>query len=259
LNEHLQEDIMEETISLKELLATLKKRIVMIILITMSAGLASGVISYFFLTPIYQASTQILVNQAKSEQSLYSPSEVQTNLQLINTYNVIIKSPAILDKVIVQLGLDMTAGQLNGKITVASEKDSQVVNIAVQDPDPNVAADIANKTAEVFQNEIVKIMSVDNVSILAQATLADNQAPIKPQPVMNVAIALVVGLMAAVGLAFLLEYFDSTIKNEQDIEKILELPILGVIAQIDDQKMEALKLKKAAGSRAGGRGETYGV
>ena len=115
---------MEETISLKELLATLKKRLVMIILITMTAGLASGVISYFFLTPIYQASTQILVNQAKNEQSLYSPSEVQTNLQLINTYNVIIKSPAILDKVIVQLGLDMNASQLNGKITVGSEKDS---------------------------------------------------------------------------------------------------------------------------------------
>ena len=82
---------MEERISLKELLATLKERLVMIILITMTAGLVSGVVSYFFLTPIYQASTQMLVNQAKSEQSLYSPSEVQTNLQLINTYNVIIK------------------------------------------------------------------------------------------------------------------------------------------------------------------------
>lgn len=248
---------MEETISLKELLETLKKRLVMIILITMTAGLVSGIISYFVLTPIYQASTQILVNQAKSEQSVYSPSEVQTNLQLINTYNVIIKSPAILDKVAADLKLDMTAAQLNGKITVGSEKDSQVVNISVQDSDPNMAAKIANKIAEVFQTEIVKIMSVDNVSILAKATVAEDQSPIKPQPVMNVAIAIVVGLMAAVGLAFLLEYFDSTIKNEQDIEKILGLPILGVIAQIDDQKMEELK-KRKAGTRTTGRGETFG-
>ncbi|MEH7011316.1 Wzz/FepE/Etk N-terminal domain-containing protein [Neobacillus niacini] len=250
---------MEETISLKELLTTLKKRLVMIILITMTAGLVSGVISYFFLTPIYQASTQILVNQAKSEQSIYSPSEVQTNLQLINTYNVIIKSSAILDKVSDELKLDMTAAQLNEKITVGSEESSQVVNISVQDSDPNMASTIANKTAEVFQTEIVKIMSVDNVSILAKATVAENQSPIKPQPVMNVAIAIVVGLMAAVGLAFLLEYFDNTIKNEQDIEKILELPILGVIAQIDDQKMEELKKRKAASSRSVGRGETFGV
>lgn len=250
---------MEETISLKELLETLKKRMVMIILITMTAGLASGVISYFFLTPIYQATSQILVNQAKNEQSLYSPSEVQTNLQLINTYNVIIKSAPILDKVIAQLDLDMTAEQLKGNITVSSETDSQVVNVSVQNPDPNIAADIANKTAEVFQNEIVNLMSVDNVKIFAPAKVAVNQAPIKPQPIMNIAIAIVVGLMASVGLAFLLEYFDNTIKNEQDIEKILGLPILGVIAQIDDQKMEELKKRKAAGTRTAGRGETFGV
>ncbi|MEH7276262.1 YveK family protein [Neobacillus vireti] len=250
---------MEETISLKELLETLKKRLVMIILITMTAGLASGVISYFFLTPIYQASTQILVNQEKNELSFYSPGEVQTNLQLISTYNEIMKSSRILDKVIVQLGLETTSGELGGKITVASQKDSQLVNVSVQDPDPKLAVDIANKTVEVFQKEIVTIMNVDNVSILAPAVVTANQAPIKPQPLLNVAIALVVGLMAAVGLAFLLEYFDSTIKNEQDIEKILELPILGVIAQIDDQKMEELKKKKAAGSRAAGRGENYNV
>jgi capsular polysaccharide biosynthesis protein len=250
---------MEETISLKEILETLKKRLVMIIMITMTAGLVSGIISYFFLTPIYQTSTQILVNQAKSEQSPYSPSEVQTNLQLINTYNVIIKSPAILDKVADELNLDMTAAQLNQKITVGSEKDSQVVNISVQDESAEMAASIANKTAEVFQTEISKIMNVDNVSVLAKATVVEKQSPIKPQPLLNVAIALVVGLMASLGLAFLLEYFDNTVKNEQDIEKILDLPILGVIATIDNQKMDELKKRKSAGKRTNGRGETTGV
>jgi capsular polysaccharide biosynthesis protein len=102
-------------------------------------------------------------------------------------------------------------------------------------------------------------MNVNNVSVLAQANVTVNQAPIKPQPVMNVAIAIVVGLMASVGLAFLLEYFDSTVKNEQDIEKILGLPILGVIAQIDDKKMEELKKRKATGNRSVGRGENVGV
>ncbi|WHZ02858.1 Wzz/FepE/Etk N-terminal domain-containing protein [Neobacillus sp. YX16] len=250
---------MEETISLKELLETLKKRLVMIILITMTAGLVSGVVSYFFLTPIYQTSTQILINQAKSEQSIYSPSEVQTNLQLINTYNVIIKSPAILDKVVDELKLDITATQLNEKITVGSEKDSQVVNISVQDESAKTAANIANKTAEVFQAEISKIMNVDNVSVLAKATVAEKQSPIKPQPLLNVAIAIVVGFMASVGLAFLLEYFDNTVKTEQDIEKILGLPVLGVIATMDNQKMEELKKRRTAKNRATGRGESVGV
>ena len=95
---------MEETISLKELFQTLKKRMSLIVLITAIAVMVSAIVSYFFITPIYQSSTQLLVNQAKSEQTAYNSSEVQTNLQLMNTYNVIIKSPAILDKVAAQLG-----------------------------------------------------------------------------------------------------------------------------------------------------------
>ncbi|PLS01506.1 YveK family protein [Neobacillus cucumis] len=248
---------MEETISLKELFETLKKRLWLIVSITVIAALVSGIISYFYLTPIYQASTQILVNQTKNEQSVYSSNEVQTNLQLINTYNVIITSPAILDIVIIQLGLDMSADQLKSKITVGSEKDSQVVNLSVQDPDPKVAAEIANKTAEVFKSQIPNIMKVDNVSILAKADVTQNPSPIKPRPLLNVAIAIVVGLMAGVGLSFLLEYLNNTIKNEQDIERILELPILGVIATIDDEQIEELKLRRGA-RKSTVRGETLG-
>src|SRR3954470_6393258 len=142
---------MEETISLKELFQTLRKRMSLIVLITAIAVMVSAIVSYFFLTPVYQSSTQLLVNQAKSEQQAFTANEVQTNLQLINTYNVIIKSPAILDKVAAQLGTDLTASQLNGKITVQSEQDSQVINLTVQDPDPQMAAAIANTTAQVFQ------------------------------------------------------------------------------------------------------------
>lgn len=249
---------MEETISLKELLGTLKKRLLLIVSITVIAGLVSGIVSFYFLTPIYQASTQILVNQTKNEQSLYSSTEVQTNLQLINTYNVIITSPAILDIVSDELDLNMTASQLKGKITVGSESQSQVVNLSVQDADPKAAVKIANKTAEVFKSEIPKIMKVDNVSILAKADVTENLSPIKPRPLLNVAIAIVVGLIAGAGLAFLLEYFNNTIKNEQDIEKILELPILGVIATIDDQKMEEMKKRNTARKKTD-RGDSIGA
>ncbi|OCA88912.1 YveK family protein [Pseudobacillus wudalianchiensis] len=247
---------MEETISLRELVETLRKRLKLILLITFTAALISGIVSYFFLTPIYQTSTQLLVNQAKSEQQLYNPAEVQTNLQLINTYNVIIKSPAILDKVIQNLDLDLTASQINEKITVQNEKDSQVVNISVQDEDPTIAADIANETARVFQAEIVKIMNVDNVSILAPAEVKEGMAPIKPQPLLNIAIALVVGLMASVGLAFLLEYLDNTVKSEQDVEKLLELPVLGSVTSIEAESKG--KDRKATQKKVAVRGETIG-
>ncbi|MCM3597502.1 Wzz/FepE/Etk N-terminal domain-containing protein [Metabacillus idriensis] len=248
---------MEETISLKELFQTLKKRLSLIIIITAIAAATSGIISYFILTPIYQSSTQILVNQAKSDQQAFQYNEVQTNLQLINTYTVIIKSPAILDKVIDQLKLDTTSSELNKKVAVSSEQDSQVVTISVEDEDPKKSAEIANTVALVFKKEISKIMSVDNVSVLSQAEVGIDPSPIKPRPVMNIAIALVVGLMAGVGLAFLLEFLDNTIKNEQDIEKHLGLPVLGAITRIDmDQEMKDQKVAGNQSTRT--RGESIG-
>jgi capsular polysaccharide biosynthesis protein len=247
---------MEETISLRELMDTLKKRIQLILMITLTAVIVSGGVSYFLLTPVYQSSTQLLVSQSKSEQPAYNIGEIQTNLQLINTYNVIMKSPAILEKVIADLDLNMTAEQLNGKLTVASEEDSQVINLSVQDTDPKQAAAIANKTAEVFQEEIVKIMNVDNVSVLAKAEVGENTSPIKPKPLLNIAIALVVGLMAGVGLAFLLEYLDNTVKTEQEVEKLLALPVLGSIARIKDQNDNPKSRTQQRKSRV--RGETVG-
>ncbi|MFJ7937166.1 YveK family protein [Peribacillus sp. NPDC096622] len=222
---------MEETISIKDIFKTLKKRWKLIMLLTLIAALISGSISYFLLTPVYQSSTQILVNQKQSENQLDS-IQIKSNIDMINTYSVIIKSPAILEKVIDELELDQSVDQLSKKITINSQENSQVFSLMVQDSNPSKAVEIANTVSETFQKEIKDIMNVDNVSVLAKAEIKENPSPIKPNPELNIALAVVVGLMAGVGLAFLLEYMDNTIKDEEDIERLLELPILGSIQKI---------------------------
>lgn len=224
----------EETISLQDIFKVLKKRIALIISITIGAMLIAGLISFFLLTPIYQGSTQILVNQTKQDQQTIQSSEIQANLQLINTYNVIIKSPAILNKVIERLDLDTTPTELTESISVTNANNSQVVNITVQNENPALAVDIANTVASVFQDEIPTLMNADNVNILSPAVLPANPTPVKPNKTMNVAIAMVIGLMIGVGLAFLLEYLDTTVKTEQDVEDLLGLPILGLVSPIPE-------------------------
>lgn len=207
------------------------------------------------MTPIYQSSTQILVNQKKQDGAMIQAGEIQTNIQLTNTYKVIIKSPVILDQVNEKLKLNMTAQALTEKINVANEKDSQVISVTAEDKDPKVARDIANATAEVFKGEVAKIMSVDNVTVLSKAEVGENQSPIKPRPMLNVAIAFVVGLMASVGLAFLLEYLDNTVKKEEDVESLLGLPVLGIVARMDE---ETTNVKSHAPSSRKVRGQTIG-
>ncbi|MEH7317568.1 Wzz/FepE/Etk N-terminal domain-containing protein [Priestia megaterium] len=249
---------MEETISLRELFQVLRKRLWLIVLITIIAATVSAVISFFVLTPVYESKTQILVNQAKNDQQLYNNQTVQTNVQLINTYNDIIKSPAILDKVIKELKLDGSAQSLSGQIQVTNAENSQVAQIVVQDTSVKRATEIANTTASVFKKEVPKIMNVDNVSVLSKATLGESASPVKPQPLMNIAIAVVVGLMVGIGLSFLLEYLDNTLKTEQDIENLLELPVMGVITTIKDVPKATNVQRPDVTARVPQRGETLG-
>ncbi|MFF5396707.1 YveK family protein [Peribacillus butanolivorans] len=226
---------MEETISINDIFQTLKKRWKLITILTLIAALISGAISYFLLTPVYQSSTQILVNQKQSKNQLDS-TQIQSNIDMIKTYSVIIKSPVILEKVINDLDLPQSVDQLSQKITINNQENLQVFSLTVQDSDPTKAVEIANAVSGTFQKEIKDIMNVDNVSILAKAEVKENPTPVKPSPLLNIAIAVVVGLMAGIGLAFLLEYMDNTIRDEKDIETLLDLPLLGSIQKISQHK-----------------------
>ncbi|WP_226536286.1 YveK family protein [Fictibacillus halophilus] len=241
---------MEETISLKDIAYTLRKRFMLIAVIAAIAVAVSGIISYFILTPVYQASTQILVNQKSNEQPVLDANQIRTNVEMINTYSVIIKSPTILNKVVEDLNLQQSTDALTSKITVNSEQNAQVFNLTVQDEDPAQAVKLANAISDTFSKEVPNIMNVDNVKVLSPAVLKENPSPIKPKPLLNIAIALVVGLMAGVGIAFLLEYLDNTIKTEEDIQNVLQLPVLGVIPKIAVEDEKAPR-KKAASKRMG--------
>lgn len=232
---------MEETISLKEIFEVIKKRWLLIVGLIVGAALLAAIISYFVLTPTYQSSSQFIVNQEQKDPDAQY-NEIQTNLELIHTYNDIIKSPAILEEVVDTMDLPYGVNSLSEKIEVTNEESSQVVTLTVTDPDPEQATLIANATVKIFQKEIPDIMNVDNVSILSEAETGAAPQPVAPKPLLNIAIAIVLGGMVGVGIAFLLEYLDNTIRSDEDIEKQLGLPILGVISHMEDDDFHPQKM-----------------
>lgn len=242
---------MEETLSLQEIFTIIKKRLLLIISLTIVVVGIAVVLSFYFITPIYQAQTQILINQKGSSEEVYSWSQIETDLQLINTYNDIIKSPVILGKVIEELKIDTTPEQLTNQITLLSESESKVLKIQVQDPNPEQAANIANVTAEVFKEEIPSLMNVDNITILSAAKVSENPSPVKPNKKLNIVIGTVIGIMLGIGLAFLLEILDTTIKDEKDVEEVLGIPIMGIVGSmpLEKERKSSFKSHKMRGNR----------
>lgn len=226
---------MEETISLQEIFQVIKKRFWMIVSFIVGAALIAAVVSYFLLTPEYEATSQFIVNQnQEDEDDENSVNDIWSNEELINTYNVIITSNAILDTVVDELDLNYSASALEDKIDVSSEEDSQVVNVTITDEDAETGTDIANTIVNTFQKEVPDILNVDNVSILSEAETSADPSPVSPRPLLNIAIAVVLGGMVGVGLAFLLEYLDNTIRTEDDVEEKLGLSVFGAISHMND-------------------------
>ena len=67
------------------------------------------------------------------------------------------------------------------------------------------------------------------VTIIDQAK--PSKAPAKPNKTLNIALGIVIGLMVGVGLAFFIEYLDTSVKTIDDVERALQAPVLGVIPQ----------------------------
>ncbi|MBO1206148.1 capsule biosynthesis protein CapA [Staphylococcus nepalensis] len=221
---------MESTFDLSKILGILRKNLKLLIILPFLGLVISAIISFFFLDAKYQASTQVLVNQKESDSQMMA-QEVQSNIQLVNTYSEIVKSPRILDKVSKELDRKYSSSELLGMLTVTNQAESQLLNIDVVSKNGNDSEKIANKIAEVFSDEVPDIMSVDNVSVLSIAD--DTVTQVAPKPMVNLVIGLVIGLVIALLIIFIIEMFDKRIKTEEDIEKELGVPVLGSIQKFN--------------------------
>jgi capsular polysaccharide biosynthesis protein len=220
---------MEQEIDLRQIWEIIKKRWLLFVAIPLVAALISGVISFYLLQPIYQTSATLIVGKKEvpvSEEEL-NRQLLEANRLLAKTYGEIAKSRTIREQVIKQLGLKLTADQLNSKISVNQVEDTEILEITVTHTDPQLAADIANATVWHFTAAVIKIKKIDSVSVIDKAVAPT--IPIKPNKMRNILIAYILGLIIALGLSSWLEYLDNKINSSKEAEELLGLLVLGVI------------------------------
>lgn len=217
---------MESSLDLSKILQILKENLKLLIILPIICLIISTIVTFFFLDAKYQASTQVLVNQKESDSQMMA-QEVQSNIQLVNTYSEIVKSPRIIDKVSKELEGNYSSDEINSMLTVSNQADSQVLNIDIKSKSGNDSEKIANKIAEVFSKEVPDIMSVDNVSILSEADNTVKQ--VAPRIFINLLAGTITGLLIALIITFSKEILDKRIKTEEDVENELNIPVLGSI------------------------------
>lgn len=230
--------LMEETISLKEIFDILKKHVAAI-LISMFAGLAlASVATFFIITPKYNSQAQLIVKLPRTDAT--NAGDVNTNLLMINTYKDMITGDLVMstvkDRLESEYDLDKTVSELKGAIQVQQSQNSQMFSIVATDTKPVDAEHIANTTAKVFQENAKDVLDVDKISIISNAQAS--MTPVSPNNKLNLAIGLVLGMMVGVGLAFLLELLDRTVKDSRFVAENLGFTILGSVPQMTDKELK---------------------
>lgn len=216
-----------EEIGVKELLSILRKKLWVIVLVTVLFTAAGGIVSFYILEPEYQAYTTLMIGRPREYQQGINYDDVMLNRKLVSTYAEIAKSRAVTNEFMANLGMSMTYEELDRKIKVTLVPDTEIIKISVRDQNGSAAARIANEIANVFMKKVVIIMKIDNVQVIDAAEVPQN--PDKPKPIVNMVISAVLGIILSVFSVFLYDYFDDTIKSQEDIEKYYMLPVLGAI------------------------------
>ncbi|AZP04910.1 YveK family protein [Jeotgalibaca ciconiae] len=233
---------MTEEISINELFVILKRHLNKIIFWSIISLLLAGIYTFFFVIPQYESTSKIVVNQTQNSGQSITNTDIQTNLNLINTYQSIIQEPIVLEDVIKLTGPNLTVSQLRNKISVQTQDSSLVFGITVSDASPYVAAELANAIASSFEEKIGDILEVESVTILSQAMPV--LSTVSPNVPLNLTVGLIVGLMLGVCISFFSEYLDNTIKDSQFISEHIRWTDLGAISLMTEKELKDMAVRQ---------------
>jgi capsular polysaccharide biosynthesis protein/Mrp family chromosome partitioning ATPase len=193
-----------------------------VVLITLLATLAVVAAGIHITAPVYSASAIVRIAEVRTGPAAYS--DITYSQQLQNTYVQLLQSRPSLDSVIQKLGLNVKPQTLAGMIKVEALAATELIRVTANGGNAEQAAAIANSLAVLATEEVPTSYSI---TVVAPAVAPD--APSRPQPTLYMLLAAVVGLVGGLGLAFLFENLDTTIRTVDDLGRPAGAPLLGSI------------------------------
>ena len=159
-------------------------------------------------------------------------NDINLNSKLVATYREIIKSKTVLKDVINTLDLEYTTKELYRNITVSTVADTEMISITVKSLNAEEAAKVANKLAEIFSENIKEIYNIENISIIDKAEI--ESVPTNINVVKQLIIYFLIGFVVACGIVFVLFYFDTTLKDASQIEKMGFVVLTSIPERIEE-------------------------
>lgn len=233
----------EITLDIREILMILRKKIKLILAITIACTLISAIVSFFIIKPVYEARTSIIVGKAKLAEGKLENNDVTMYQKLLKTYAVIAESERVAENASVKLKLKYTPKEILSMISVMPQQDTQVLEIKSENKNSKEAAAVIDAVSSAFMEEAKTVFPTGGtIEVLDRASVP--KSPISPKRTLNLVIGFFLGIIISMALTFVLEYVDKTIKTEDDVKRYLGLPGIGIIPQLPEANKNTTILSK---------------
>jgi capsular polysaccharide biosynthesis protein len=237
----LVEDTQNEghVISLREPLQIIRRQIWLITLIT--ALFVGAAVGFSLLqTPVYEAKIKILVGlQRDGSVPLNLGSDIAGLQQLTLTMAEAVDTRPVAEAVTDELNLQESPEALLEDLSAQQMPNTQFIEVSYKDTNPRRAQLVVNRIGQEFSEQVSDVSPSGNgVNATVWERAITPQAPVSPKPLLNSLVALVVGGMLGLGLAFLLEHLDDRWRSPQEAEQIFGVPALGVIPSFKPFKVK---------------------
>ena len=221
-----------EQINIMDILQMVIKRWWVVVVSTCIVGFAVFIISNFFIVPQYTSSGKLYVSNTSDRiEDSANLSALNTSARLVSTYIEIFKTNTFLEKIASDSGTNYSAGQLKGMISYSALNQTEVLQVEVRSRSKIDAKIIAEIILDNAQDEVERIGNGGFVTIIDEASTPDK--PTSPNVELNTIIGILFGALLGVLIVFVIEIFDTRVKNEEDLISKYDLPILGVIPGLD--------------------------
>ena len=229
-----------EEIDLKQIVSVFWEKKVTIILLTAILMVIGFIYSSFMIVPKYTSSTKLVLAQSSSNSdgaTSITTSDITLNSKLISTYTERIESSKVIRQVISNLGIEDKEESIRSNVSVAAESGTDIIKITVSNTEAQKAADIANEMAVVFAEEVKRLYGIDNVNTLDPAEI--NDVPSNINLTKTIIIFGAVGFIIAVAYIFIIYMLDNSIKSSDDVEKVVQVPVLASIPVYEPEAQRA--------------------
>jgi capsular polysaccharide biosynthesis protein len=224
----------EQVLSLRDLIQILRRRLWLILLMgLLFSGLAGGY--SWAQTPAYEASvTMLLTAEPKSNAPIDLQAQAYGLQAIMPTITEMTTTLPVAQDVVRRLNLSKSPADLLAGLSVESGSESQFFYVSYTDSKPERARLIANSVGEVLSEYIISDVNPSNYAVEAKVWERAElpTSPVSPDPMRNILLMLVFGLMLGTGLAFLLEYLDDSWKSPYEAEEVLGVPTFGAIPSL---------------------------